>query len=855
MSETYDSVEIFPPIGISRAGDSTEYYTASEDPNQEHPNGFTFRGPDGKIKPSAVSFHAYLYQNGQPKVEATSASYTLQWTVNVANKKSAWVRFKGRDHQDTFQLRNPRVNPYSDAQGSKGVYEHTEDRKDLIIKPEAAQVSSEESHNKDNPKILTGGFTGSAEAESKVDLGKIWTDSDGHLVFLAGTGEAKCVKTKIAHPDLLATFDNDDWYDTLCDGNVTVTVTPKAGNPDKVTKPTSSLKTIVIAAPPKFTNELYCPGSLYDVMEDVYERPRRLNPDPDPYDCGPVFYDWDIEPIISGVQLLSWTNLKANEGHGPHKANRFPHELLSDDSEQGLKNNQPLRQSILDRVRAPRKTDDPTNTFVRNEQAHEYYMPRLGGDSGKSFQSDMPENMDDPNHRDRWSSLTELQYDRLMKWAQGKFKKTGTRFEGPETMPSKLTRAALKWTTGVPLFPGIEMYWVAQLSSMYNLKVPFRFHHKVNAGDLTKGLSLPWQADFFMCNTHWWPHIRPDEIVTEETWKKANALVKAIQPTANVPTDSLTKRDLWDEGLQKLSSDERVGSTELVKKWNKLGVISKVQADPVIFIETERTLVREGVYTIANVNQGKYIGCTSIDSSKRPVGVVDFSQIWHIKHIEPLRSNLYRLIIADFTAAADDGLNVNAHEGTSDQKWDEWVIEATATSGEYTIAAKKRKEAEEEKYWMLSGNATAVTVSTIPATKDHLWKITPYKPMYKILNSTQKKAVGCTETNKQISPIGVADSQTARLIIWYLDHISGDRYHLIIADYAAAANEDSKVSGHKGAHGEQLKAWVIKPQGDGYIIATVDNPPKYWTLANGNTEVTVAAAAGDFPNQIWKLDL
>ncbi|KAF8815123.1 hypothetical protein BYT27DRAFT_6826368 [Phlegmacium glaucopus] len=104
----------------------------------------------------------------------------------------------------------------------------------------------------------------------------------------------------------------------------------------------------------------------------------------------------------------------------------------------------------------------------------------------------------------------------------------------------------------------------------------------------------------------------------------------------------------------------------------------------------------------------------------------------HIKHIEPLKSNLYHLIITDFIAATDDGLNVNGREGISSQNWNEWVIEAAPTSGEYTIAAKEeKKEAEEEKHWMLSGN-TKLTVSRFPETKDHLWKITPYKPMYKI---------------------------------------------------------------------------------------------------------------------------
>lgn len=57
---SYDGVEIFPPIGICRAGDSTDgYYKASEDPNQEFPNNYTLRDDAGKIKPS-VSFQHWV---------------------------------------------------------------------------------------------------------------------------------------------------------------------------------------------------------------------------------------------------------------------------------------------------------------------------------------------------------------------------------------------------------------------------------------------------------------------------------------------------------------------------------------------------------------------------------------------------------------------------------------------------------------------------------------------------------------------------------------------------------------------------------------------------------------------------
>jgi hypothetical protein len=122
----------------------------------------------------------------------------------------------------------------------------------------------------------------------------------------------------------------------------------------------------------------------------------------------------------------------------------------------------------------------------------------------------MPENSDDSNDRDSWTSLTELQYHRLAKWSRGEFV-TGdpiiphSSFDEipPRDQPAALTKAALEWSIGAPLYPGIEVYWVAEFDQMYKLDTPFRFGEGVTPSDLGKGLSLPWQADFFMCNTHW----------------------------------------------------------------------------------------------------------------------------------------------------------------------------------------------------------------------------------------------------------------------------------------------------------------------------------------------------------------
>ena len=65
----------------------------------------------------------------------------------------------------------------------------------------------------------------------------------------------------------------------------------------------------------------------------------------------------------------------------------------------------------------------------------------------------------------------------------------------------------------------------------------------------------------------------------------------------------------------------------MVKKWQELGFISNVQPKPMILIESERKLLRNGLYTILNVAQNKFIGSTNDNDLKRPVGVVSLNHM------------------------------------------------------------------------------------------------------------------------------------------------------------------------------------------------------------------------------------
>ncbi|KAG8945334.1 hypothetical protein FRC04_000869 [Tulasnella sp. 424] len=122
--------------------------------------------------------------------------------------------------------------------------------------------------------------------------------------------------------------------------------------------------------------------------------------------------------------------------------------------------------------------------------------------------------------------------------------------------PHALTAAAFEWSVGASLFPGIERFWVAEFGEMYDLNQPFsyRFGEKAQPGNLTRGLALPWQADFYDCNTHWWPAVakrqtnfyeckpewwpavRPDDVVTEEyfTEVQQDSLVPELKGNTDV---------------------------------------------------------------------------------------------------------------------------------------------------------------------------------------------------------------------------------------------------------------------------------------------------------------------------------
>jgi hypothetical protein len=59
----------------------------------------------------------------------------------------------------------------------------------------------------------------------------------------------------------------------------------------------------------------------------------------------------------------------------------------------------------------------------------------------------------------------------------------------------------------------------------------------LKAGDMTKRMAVPWQADFFECQEHWWPSQRPDVVFGEADFAKLMNLDQEIAKTAPGSTE------------------------------------------------------------------------------------------------------------------------------------------------------------------------------------------------------------------------------------------------------------------------------------------------------------------------------
>ncbi|KAG0698475.1 hypothetical protein DFH29DRAFT_941178 [Suillus ampliporus] len=619
-------IQIFPPIGIARLGDSgfdlstgnldpdskIECFLPSEIPGTEDiPADLKgqFRDSKNRIKRQAVRFRVYAYdKNGKILGEITSETstgYKITWSVHVANHKATYYEFSGMSHAYVILwmslifarlgeyrprggLRNPDVQPLMSP----------EKRSDLIVDSQVQKISDPLSSVE-----LKGSFKGSRPVAVDVHLGEIRTDEQGHLIFIGGAGYSRSVANHDKphfQPDIISEFDSIDWVDDTCDGWVDVEVK----HADLTF--TALQKSTVLSAPPKFAWGIHSPTTMYDIIENIYNDRIGWK------DHDETQFYQDIWPVMYGAYTLSWVNREAYDGHGVSGMGNF---LTMKDklATTGPVTDeiQALREHIFSRLRLP-NYDDP-------DQASTKYMPRLSGNDGDALEPGQPLRPGDPIKR--FAAFTNLQYQRFLQWKRGKFDAKDAPWSQYKTFdkvpldlqPSFLTRAALEHTIGEPLYPGIEVHWVARDPKMYlydtsreDSDPPFRVNHKAYPpGHIARGLSLPWQSDFDQCNTHWWPSARPDDVINILDFLLMPELLES-QSSTKVSVDKFIKdiapkMKKWTRGIRDtpdFPAEYFPGSTDMVQHWQKLGFVTKVpivigESNLPVWAESERMPIED----------------------------------------------------------------------------------------------------------------------------------------------------------------------------------------------------------------------------------------------------------------------
>lgn len=339
-----------------------------------------------------------------------------------------------------------------------------------------------------------------------VPLGEMRTDRQGRLLVLGGFGNS----SSPSNAPLNEFANNDDWHDDVSDGPITAAVTLKGSN-----TPLQALGAWVIVATPKFAPPIDGAITMYDVLLQVAVDKFGLKVPAKPS------FTHDIYPILQRAMRMKWVTAMAAQAHMTLSAVIPP------------PGNAAARKAIFDRLKNPNGPG--------------------GGDMPMIWSDHYPQKVTQP--------LTKTQYDIMRKWRDGNFIKT---WSGPpkpskKITPAGLDRAALESCVGGAFYPGIEAGWF--LRDKYAYVEPFRLSHTgLEPGDVTKQMAVPWQADFFDCQTEdpnaWWPAQRPDDVF----------------PAAGGPQAP------WIRNLVASKDD-------MVNKWHRLGFVIRKGAT---FVETER---------------------------------------------------------------------------------------------------------------------------------------------------------------------------------------------------------------------------------------------------------------------------
>lgn len=554
-------VKIFPPIGIARVGDSdTEWFLGPETPGAEISPSRGYRDAQGRLKRQAACFRLYAFDEADRLVgEITTEQARIEWSVELGNKKASWFPFSsgtkalewfdatvGKDiaevlgHTSDLGLpppRNPSVG-LSHGDGSDRKWDAGARRRLEILSSATVGAPADDIH----PSItarLVGQFDG-----GDVFLGEISTDLKGRLIVLGGLGRSGSTRLNGADPWIRNYANNDGWHDDVSDGPVTASVQMLDGTVLPVRH-----GAWVIVAPPDFAPATENLVSAFDVIDEVTDHYGiRRPPELPAGELGPVQFWRDVYPIIRRLDGFSWVSDIGLRGHGFRKPGAMDGDRMAKLADPLDAEGAQVRRTIAKIIRKPfawypEERPGQEEKDLAFAQSTHRFMPPLSGDEGDTVDG----------HPKTWLSLTPRQYGILQAWASGDFvegnpvlKMSGSCPDGVPG-PRELTIAALEACTGGAFFPGIELTSIVKSPRLYS--EAFRFDHGVlAAGDVTKWMACPWQADFWECQMHWWPAQRPDSVVREQDFVATLKSFPLEEQDGKLPAVLFPRAD-WARGI------------------------------------------------------------------------------------------------------------------------------------------------------------------------------------------------------------------------------------------------------------------------------------------------------------------
>ncbi|MCB0321331.1 MAG: LodA/GoxA family CTQ-dependent oxidase, partial [Bdellovibrionales bacterium] len=541
-----------------------EYFLGPEVPG-EIQGGTSLRDSSGALKRQGARFRIYGFNaRGQVVREITSSQAEIEWSVHPANRKAAWYKF-----EEALDIPNPRIPTLRNAtlQGA--------DRNRLVIDPGARTITG---RNQSGVYFDSGTFLGES-----INLGELRTDSSGRLIVLGGFGEVRNLSGK----DRATHFaNNDGWCDDISDGPVTATV--HIG-----TEVFEADPAWVVTAPPNYT-----PGisasivTMYDVIEQAHFSQGWIEDEV-------VSFTDHIYPILERFTQLEWVNagILRDFGWG---------------SSMYLLSSRTLRYLSRKAVRF----SDARNTLFslfRDPNCNDVEpdkLPPMYGDQIR-FPAQSPK---------QWLSLTPLQYQRLSRWAAGDFQQDWSpafhlkrnllrypiQYQPLQEQPDLLTRAALEPVLGGAFHPGYELSWNMRFGHAYmdlfrlRHREPHELKHplpsqltpefalnpegplsRLQPGDLTKWMALPWQVDAAMCRYSYdtdddpyldtfWPARVPNHVLTSEDYQT----VMNRELPLEVRQEAFQRRSPWFRNLD-LHAQGSNPMNQMLQEWHRMLLISE----------------------------------------------------------------------------------------------------------------------------------------------------------------------------------------------------------------------------------------------------------------------------------------